>query len=65
MRKIFGPKSEEVTREWRGDMLKRFNDLCFSPDIIRAIKLRGMRVEGHVVCVGVKRNAYRGSVVKF
>jgi hypothetical protein len=54
LRRIFGPKREEVTRDWR----KLYN-LYSSPSIIRIIKSRRMRWAGHERRVGEKRNAYR------
>jgi hypothetical protein len=56
LRRIFGPKRDEVTGEWR----KLHNeDLYSSPSIIRIIKSRRMRWAGHVARMGGKRNAYR------
>jgi hypothetical protein len=52
LRKIFGPKRDEVTGEWR----KFHNE---EPNIIRIIKSRRMRWAGHVARMGEKRNAYR------
>ena len=43
LRKIFGSKRDEVTREWG-----RLNDLYSSPNIISKIKSRRMRRAGHV-----------------
>jgi hypothetical protein len=59
MRRIFGPKRDEVTGEWR----ILYNDkpcyLYYSPSIIRIIKSRRMNWAGHVARMGEKRNAYR------
>ena len=41
--RIFGPKRDEVTGEWRKLHNKELNDLCSSPNIIRVIKSRRMR----------------------
>jgi len=38
---------------------EELHNLYASPDIIRVIKLRRMRWEGHVVCIGGMRNAHR------
>jgi hypothetical protein len=48
LRRIFGPKRDEVTREWRKVHNKELNDLYCSSDIVRVIKLRRMRWAGHV-----------------
>jgi hypothetical protein len=58
-RRIFGPKRDEVTGEWRKLHNEELRDLCFSPSIIRIIKSRRMRWAGHVARMGEKRNAYR------
>jgi hypothetical protein len=46
--KIFGPKRDEVTGEWRKLHNKELRDLYSSPSIIRIIKSRKMRWAGHV-----------------
>jgi len=43
LRKIFGPKRDEVTGKWRKLHNKELNDLYFSPNIVRVIKSRRMR----------------------
>jgi hypothetical protein len=48
MRKIFVPKREEVTREWRRLHNEELYDLYSTPNIIRVIKSRGMECVGHV-----------------
>jgi hypothetical protein len=58
-RRIFGPKRDEVTGEWRKLHNEELHDLYFSPNIIRMIKSRRMRWAGHVARMGEKRNAYR------
>ena len=53
LRRIFGPRRDEVTGEWRRLHKKELNDLYSSPNIVRVIKSRRMRWAGHVVCMGV------------
>jgi hypothetical protein len=48
LRRIFGPKKDEVTGEWRKLHNEKLRDLYTSPSIIRMIKLRRMRWAGHV-----------------
>jgi hypothetical protein len=64
LRRIFGPKRDEVTGEWRKLHNEELRDMYSSPCIIRIIKSRRMRCEGHVARMGEKRNAYRISVGK-
>jgi hypothetical protein len=59
LRRIFGPKRDEVTGEWRKLYNEELRDLHTSASIIRIIKLRMMRWAGHVARKGEKRNAYR------
>jgi hypothetical protein len=59
LRRIFGPKGDEVTGEWRKLHNEELRDLYSSPSIIRIIKSRKMRWEGHAAPMGVKRNADR------
>jgi hypothetical protein len=48
LRRIFGPKRDEVTGEWRKLHNEEVNDLYCSPNIVRVIKSRRMRWAGHV-----------------
>jgi hypothetical protein len=64
LRRIFGPKRDEMTGEWRKLHKEELRDLYSSPSIIRIIKSRRMRWAGHVTRMGAKRNAYRLLVVK-
>jgi hypothetical protein len=59
LRKIFGPKRDEVTGEWRKLHNGELHNLYSSPDIIRQIKSRRMRWAGHMTCMGEGRNVYR------
>jgi hypothetical protein len=58
-RRIFGPKRDEVTGEWRKLHNDELHDLYSSPSIVRIINARRMRLAGHVTRMGEKRNAYR------
>jgi hypothetical protein len=57
--RIYGPKRDEVTGEWRKLHIEELRDLYSSPSIIRIIKSRRMGLAGHVARMGEKRNAYR------
>jgi hypothetical protein len=59
LRRIFGPKKDEVTGDWRKLHNKELHDLYSSPSIIRIMKSRRMRLAGHLARMGKKRNAYR------
>jgi hypothetical protein len=63
LRRIFGPKKDEVTGEWRRLHNKELYALYCSPNIIRVIKSRRLRWAGHVARMG-KRSAYRALVGK-
>ena len=55
LRRVFGPKRDEVTGEWRKLHNEELNDLYCSPNIVRLIKSRSMRWAGHVACMGERR----------
>ena len=59
LRRIFGPRGDEVTGEWRRLHNEELNDLYSSPNIVRVIKWRGMRWAGHVARMGEERGVYR------
>jgi hypothetical protein len=59
LRRMFGPKRDEVTGEWRKLHNEELRDLYSSPSIIRITKSRRMRWAGHVARMEAKRNAYR------
>jgi hypothetical protein len=59
LRRVFRPKKDEVTGEWRILHNEELRDLNSSPSIIRIIKSRRMRLVGHVALMGEKRNSYR------
>ena len=64
LRRISGPRREEVTGEWRRLHNEKLNDLYGSPNIVRGIKWRRMRWAGHVALMGEKRGVYRVVVGK-
>jgi hypothetical protein len=64
LRRICGPKRDEVTGEWRRLHDKELYALYSSPHIIRVIKSRRMRWARHVARMGARRGAYRALVGK-
>jgi hypothetical protein len=58
-RRIFGPKRDEVTGEWRKPHNEELLDMYFLPSIIRIIKYRRMDWAEHVARMGEKKNACR------
>jgi hypothetical protein len=59
LRRVFGPKRDKVTGEWRKLHNKELKDLFSLPNIVRVLKLRRMRWAGHLahmerieVCTG-------------
>jgi hypothetical protein len=64
LRRIFGPKRDEVTGEWRKLHNEELHNLYSSPDIIRQVKSRRMRWAGHVARMGEERNVYKVLVGK-
>jgi hypothetical protein len=59
LRRIFGPKRDEVTGEWRKLHSDELHNLYSSPDIIRLVKSRRMRWAGHVARMGEDRKVYK------
>jgi hypothetical protein len=55
LRRIFGPKRDEVTGEWRKLHNEELNNLYSSPDIIRQVKSRRIWWAGHAACMGEER----------
>ena len=64
LKRIFGPRRDEVTGEWRRLHNEEQNDLYSSPNIVRVIKSRRMRWAGHVARMGGERGVYRALVGK-
>jgi len=62
--RIFRPKRDEVTGEWRKPHNEELNDLHSSPNIVWVMKSRRMRWVGHVARMGKRVGAYRGLVGK-
>ena len=64
LRRIFGPRRDEVTGELRRLHNEELNDLYPSPNIVRVIKSRRMGWDGHVTRMGEEREVYRVLVGK-
>jgi hypothetical protein len=59
LRRMFGTKKDEVTREWRKLHNEELNDMYTSPNIVWVIKSRRMRWAGHVARMVEGRSVYR------
>jgi hypothetical protein len=64
LRRIFGPKRDEMTGEWRKLHNEELHNLYSSPNIIRQVKSRRMRWAGHVEHTGEENNVYKVSMGK-
>jgi len=64
LRRIFGPRRDEITEEWRRLHNEELNDLYSSPNIVQVIKSRRMRWAGHVARMGEEKGVYRVLVGK-
>ena len=64
LRRVFGPKRDEVTAEWRKLYNEGLRDLYSLPNIVRVVKSRRMRWEGHVARMGEERGVHRVLVGK-
>jgi len=58
LRRIFGPRRDEVTEDWRKLHNEEFNGLYCSPSFFRVRKSRRMRWVGHVALIGERRGIY-------
>jgi hypothetical protein len=64
LRRIFGPKRDEVTDEWRKLHNEELNGLYSLPNIVRVMKSRRLRWAGQVASMGEGRGVYRVLVGK-
>jgi hypothetical protein len=64
LRRVFGPKRDEVTGEWRKLHNDELNDLYSLPSIVRMVKSRRMRRAGHVARMGKDSGVHRVLVEK-
>jgi hypothetical protein len=64
LRRIFGPKRDELTGKWRKLHNEELNDLYSLPNIVRVVKLRRMRWAGHVERMEEERAVHRVLVGK-
>jgi hypothetical protein len=62
--RVFGPKRDEVTGEWRKLHNEELRDLYSLPNILRVVKSRRMRWAGHVACMGKGRGVHKFLVGK-
>jgi hypothetical protein len=64
LRRIFGPKRDDVAEEWRKLHSEELHNVYSYPDIIMQVKSRRMRWAGHVACMREERKVYKVSVGK-
>jgi len=64
LRRVFGPRRDEVTGEWRKLHNEELNDLYSLPNIVRVVKSRRMRWAGHVARMGEDRDVHKVLVGK-
>ena len=64
LRRVLGPKRDEVTGEWRKLHNEEVSDLYSLPNILRVVKSRRMRWAGHVARMGEGRGVHRVLVGK-
>jgi hypothetical protein len=64
LRRIFEPKKNAVTGQWRKQRNEEINDLCCSPNNFRVIKSRRMRWAEHLAGLGERRGIYKDFVGK-
>jgi len=61
LRRVFGPKRDEVAGEWRKLHNEELRDFYSLPNIVRVVKSRRMRWAGHVACMGEGERCAQGS----
>ena len=59
LRRVFGPKRDEVTGEWGKLHNEELSDLYSLPNIVRVVKSRRMRWAGHAERMGEGRGVHR------
>ena len=64
LRRVYGPKRDEVTREWRKLHKEELRECYSLPNIVRVVKSRRMRWAGHVARMGEGRGVHRFLVGK-
>ena len=64
LRRVFGPKRDEVKGEWRKLYNEELRDLYSLPNIVQVVKSRRMRWAGHVARMGDERGVHRVLVGK-
>jgi len=64
LRRVFGPKRDEVTGEWRKLLNEELRDFYSLPNIVRVVKSRRMKWIGHVARMGEERSVHRVLVGK-
>ena len=64
LRRVFGPKRDEVTEEWKKLHNEELRDFYSLPNIVRVVKWRRMRWLGHVARMGEERGVHRVLVRK-
>jgi transcription termination factor 2 len=64
LRRVFGPKRDKVTGEWRELHNEELIDLYSLPNIVRVVKSRRMRWAGHVAHMEEERGVHRVLVGK-
>jgi hypothetical protein len=60
LRRVFGPKKDEVTGEWRNLHNEELNDLYSLPNVVPVVKSRKMRWSGHVARMGEGEKCAQG-----
>ena len=58
LRRVFGPKRDKVTGEWRKLHNDEFRNIYSQPNIVRVVKSRRMRWMGHVACLREGRGVH-------